>query len=56
MDDALWADVHVGAGRHLTVLRYAQGVHSLPIVWFGVVGDNHAVRHDDAGRFFGRGE
>ncbi len=32
--DALRANVHVGAGGHLAVLRDAQGVHSLPVVGF----------------------
>ncbi len=44
--DALRADVHVGAGRHLPVLAHAEGVHALPVVGLGVVGDDHAVGHD----------
>ena len=50
MDDALGADVHVGAGRHLAVLAHAQGVELLPVVGLRVVRDDHAVGDDHARR------
>ena len=46
MDDALGADVHVGAGRHLAVLAYAEGVELFPVVGLRVVRDDHAVGDD----------
>ena len=46
MNNALRADVHVGAGRHLAVLAHAQGVELLPVVGLRVVRDDHAVGDD----------
>ncbi len=41
--DALWSDVHVRTGGHLSVLAHTQCVHALPVIRFGVVGNHHAV-------------
>ena len=46
VDDALRADVHIGTGRHLAVLGNAERVESLPVVRFGIVGNDHAVGDD----------
>ena len=54
--DSLRADIHITSGRHLSVLAYAQGVETLPVVRLGVVGDNHSVGHDDPRRIFVAGE
>ena len=43
VDDALRADVHVGAGGHLAVLRHAEGIVALPIVGLAIVRNHHAV-------------
>ena len=48
VDNALRPDVHVGAGCHLAVLRYAHSVEAFPVIGFGIVGDHHAVCDDDA--------
>ena len=48
VDDALRSDVHIRAGRHLSVLAHAEGVHALPVVGFRVVGYHHAVGHHHA--------
>ena len=49
MDDALRADVHVGAGGHLTVLADTEGVHAFVVIATAVVGDDHAVGHHHPG-------
>ena len=46
VDDALRADIHIGTSRHLSVLAHAEGVHALPVVGLGVVGDDHTVGDD----------
>eukprot|EP00754_Rhynchopus_humris_P038081 Rhum_TRINITY_DN20769_c0_g1::Rhum_TRINITY_DN20769_c0_g1_i1::g.172175::m.172175 len=46
--DALRADVHERARRHLAVLRHAEGVHALVVVLRRVVRDHHAVRDHEA--------
>ena len=43
MHDALWADVHKRAGRHLSVLRHAEGVEPVPVFFAGIIRDHHAV-------------
>jgi len=48
VDDPLRTDIHIGAGRHLAVLRHPEGVHALPVVGLRIVGDHHAVGHHDA--------
>ena len=48
VDDPLRADIHIGAGRHLAVLRHPEGVHALPVVGLRIVGNHHAVGHHDA--------
>ncbi len=54
--DTLRADIHVGAGRHLTVLRDTERIVALPVVGLGIVGNHHAVGDDHAGRARMRGE
>ncbi len=56
MDDALRTDIHVAAGRHLTILRHAEGIHAFPVIGLGVVGDDHAVGDHHAGCILVRGE
>ncbi len=48
MDNALRPDVHIGAGSHLSVLRDSEGVEFLPVILFGIIRDDHAVRDDDS--------
>ncbi len=50
VDDALRTDVHIRACGHLSVLRHAEGVEPLPVIGLGVVGDDHTVGDDHAGR------
>ena len=54
--DALRTYIHIGAGSHLAILRHAQGVAALPVVGFGVVGNDHTVSHYHTGRILVRGE
>ena len=56
VDDALRTDVHIRAGRHLSVLRDAEGVVALPVVGLRVVGDDHAVGDHHARSVLVRGE
>ena len=49
VDNALGADVHVGASRHLTVLCYAKSIHSLVILLARMVWNHHAVGHHHSG-------
>ena len=56
VDDALRTDVHIRAGRHLAILRDAQGVVAFPVVGLRVVGDHHAVGDDHARGILVRGE
>ena len=32
VDNALWADVHIGSGCHLSVLGYSEGIETLPVI------------------------
>ena len=56
MHDALRAYVHIGTGGHLSVLRHAQGIATLPVVGLRVVGNDHAVGYHDARCILMRGE
>ena len=56
VDDALRADIHIGASGHLAVLRHAEGVVTLPVVGFAVVRDHHAVGDHHARGVLMRGE
>ena len=44
VDNALRTYIHIGAGCHLTVLRYAHCIEPLPVVLLRVVRNHHSVR------------
>ena len=54
--NALRADVHIATGGHLAVLAHSHGVHALPVVGLGVVGDYHAVGDNDSWSILVAGE
>ena len=56
VDDALRADIHIRAGRHLAVLRHAEGVAPLPVIGLRVVGNHHTVGDHHTGCIGVRGE
>ena len=47
VDNALRPYIHIGAGCHLTVLRYAHCIEPLPVVLFRVVRNHHTVGNYD---------
>ena len=52
MNDALRTDIHIAAGRHLSVLAHTHRIHALPIVRFRIVGNHHTIRdHYSRGEF-----